>query len=313
MGESGRRVAGLIAENGGRVMAIDPGYSRPRAIHNHDNIAVVSGNHELLGRHLHADPADAVPEMLDRRWPSGFRDVSGWRGGDVDTASIPIIPAFARTVTPSREGWNVAVTGPDGRRWTIPARQVVLTCGAFGTTTLLLRSAKAGLSVSDSLGTQFRPNADVIACAAREVLSETVRVGSHEPGTYSEERLVIPTAAVNTEVTATLEWHRSAVMYWDDVDASTREDATPRPIGEVPIGDRLLMTQPSGGCRAAERADDGVVNGVGEVFACASGAAVHKGLMVADASVIPMALPYGLGVVKATIASHVAFWACSDA
>ena len=53
------------------------------------------------------------------------------------------------------------------------------------------------------------------------------------------------------------------------------------------LGDRLITVHPLGGCPMAERADDGVVNHRGQVFAGETGTAVHADLLVVDGSTLP--------------------------
>ncbi len=53
---------------------------------------------------------------------------------------------------------------------------------------------------------------------------------------------------------------------------------------------RLVTVHPLGGCRMADAAENGVVDGYGRVFAGAQGSAVHEGLYVLDGSIIPRSL-----------------------
>jgi cholesterol oxidase len=59
------------------------------------------------------------------------------------------------------------------------------------------------------------------------------------------------------------------------------------PIWTRRLRHRLLTVHPLGGCVIAERAEDGVVDHRGAVFAGPSGDAVHRGLYVWDGSIVP--------------------------
>ncbi len=83
----------------------------------------------------------------------------------------------------------------------------------------------------------------------------------------------------------------------DDRDRTTTEDIR-RTLGPMSaaIGGRLVSTgrrstvHPLGGCAMAERAELGVVDHAGRVFAGEKGTALHDGLYVVDASTVPCAL-----------------------
>lgn len=64
----------------------------------------------------------------------------------------------------------------------------------------------------------------------------------------------------------------------------------PIPTWNTLTNQQLLTGHPLGGCPMAEDAQDGVVNHKGQVYRDASGTAVHRGLYVADAAVIPRSL-----------------------
>jgi cholesterol oxidase len=81
--------------------------------------------------------------------------------------------ASVRTVVPAGDGrWNVRYQILDAGReafaageLTVNAAVVVLAAGTLGSTEILLRSRKAGLSTSDQLGTRFTGNGDVLGFA----------------------------------------------------------------------------------------------------------------------------------------------------
>lgn len=62
------------------------------------------------------------------------------------------------------------------------------------------------------------------------------------------------------------------------------------PIWNDLFDQRLVTVHPLGGCRMAESAEGGAVDGDGRVFAGAQGTAVHAGLYVLDGSIIPLSL-----------------------
>ena len=56
----------------------------------------------------------------------------------------------------------------------------------------------------------------------------------------------------------------------------------------------MVTAHPLGGCPMADDASQGVVNHKGQIFAGASGTAVHKGLYICDGSVIPHSIGVNL-------------------
>jgi len=62
------------------------------------------------------------------------------------------------------------------------------------------------------------------------------------------------------------------------------------PLWSKLTGYELLCTHPLGGCTMAERAEEGVVDHEGRVFASGAGTDVHEGLYISDGSVIPRPL-----------------------
>ena len=64
----------------------------------------------------------------------------------------------------------------------------------------------------------------------------------------------------------------------------------PNPIWSDLVGKKLITVHPLGGCAMAERAEEGVVDHAGRVFAGSAGAGVYDTLLVADGSVLPTSL-----------------------
>ena len=64
----------------------------------------------------------------------------------------------------------------------------------------------------------------------------------------------------------------------------------PDPIWSKLLGQRLITVHPLGGCAMGVDAGSGVVDHRGRVYCGSSGTAVHAGLYVADAAIIPMSL-----------------------
>ncbi len=64
----------------------------------------------------------------------------------------------------------------------------------------------------------------------------------------------------------------------------------PNPLWNRLLGHDLVTVHPLGGCRMADRAEDGVVNHRGQVFSAAAGSDVHEGLYVMDGAIIPRSL-----------------------
>jgi cholesterol oxidase len=64
----------------------------------------------------------------------------------------------------------------------------------------------------------------------------------------------------------------------------------PNPVWSELLGRKLVTVHPLGGCAMAERAEDGVVDHAGRVFASSGGTQVHEGLWIADGSVMPTSL-----------------------
>lgn len=62
------------------------------------------------------------------------------------------------------------------------------------------------------------------------------------------------------------------------------------PIWSKALHHSLMTVHPLGGCVMADRAQDGVVDHQGQVYAGAAGASVHEGLYIADGAIVPRAL-----------------------
>ncbi len=62
------------------------------------------------------------------------------------------------------------------------------------------------------------------------------------------------------------------------------------PVGARLLDNALLITHPLGGCAMGEDAESGVVDHEGRVFSAQEGTAVHEGLYVCDAAVIPRSI-----------------------
>ncbi len=92
------------------------------------------------------------------------------------------VGADVQQVLPSDTGWSVWVKDTaSGEVRVLQAARVVLAAGTLGSTEILLRSKKAGLSVSDKLGAQFSSNGDVWAFAYNANRPDEDRVGVEAP------------------------------------------------------------------------------------------------------------------------------------
>src|SRR5205085_11888407 len=72
--------------------------------------------------------------------------------------------------------------------------------------------------------------------------------------------------------------------------AATGGTYVPNPIWTEWLHHELVTVHPLGGCRMADDAAAGVVDGRCRVFAGEAGAAVHDGLYVCDGSIMPRSL-----------------------
>ncbi len=64
----------------------------------------------------------------------------------------------------------------------------------------------------------------------------------------------------------------------------------PNPMSTSPLGSKRITVHPLGGCGMGEDATRGATNHRGEVFSGSTGTDVHKGLLVMDGSVLPLAV-----------------------
>ena len=82
----------------------------------------------------------------------------------------------------------------------------------------------------------------------------------------------------------------------------------PNPLWNAALGRKLITVHPLGGCGMGDDAASGVVNHQGQVFAAATGDAVHEGLYVCDGA----ALPGAVGVNPLLTISALAERACQQ-
>lgn len=80
----------------------------------------------------------------------------------------------------------------------------------------------------------------------------------------------------------------------------------PNPVWTPRLRNSLVSVHPLGGCALADRAEYGVVNHRGQVYAGTVGDAVHSGLYVADGSLIPRALGVNPLLTISALAEYIA-------
>jgi hypothetical protein len=234
-----------------------------------------------------------------------------------------IRPAAGRVtwVEPAHNGWTVHGVDSQGGSISWTVNEVVLAAGAIGTTEILLRSGAAGLPLSDCVGDRFCANASSLAWSGDDVAawlspvegsaaSDSERSRDREVGRrnrLSPFRDIVPSAC-NED----LGYSR---LYWDDgVRVDWYQRAHDQVLGSalryVPFAssawrDLPVSLLPTGGCCAAEVAEDGVVNGAGQVFCEDRGPRVHAGLSVVDASLFSVPEAADLRNLKSAICDHV--------
>ena len=93
------------------------------------------------------------------------------------------------------------------------------------------------------------------------------------------------------------------------IEAATRElrgTFIPSPMWATPVGNMLVTVQPLGGCDMGNHGEHGVVNHKGQVFSGSIGKDVHKGLYVADGSVVPSPLGSNPSLTISALAERIA-------
>lgn len=119
--------------------------------------------------------------------------------------------------------------------------------------------------------------------------TQTYLVMSHDGAagrmTFADDRLAVTWPGVGG-----LEGFRRVAANIEKAVAATGGTYVPNPIWTEWLGHDLVTVHPLGGCRMADDAADGVVDGRCRVFAGESSAAIHDGLYVCDGSVMPRSL-----------------------
>ena len=197
-----------------------------------------------------------------------------------------------------------------------------------------LRSAANGLQVSNCLGERFCANASAFAWSPEDVVawiesgdqrSESQRSesefesnvqsvprgwGDRAPRparSMSPFRDIIP-AAVNEDFGySRLVWDEGVRVDWYERQPDQVLGAA---LQYVPFSSQRwrhlpVSVLPTGGCCAAEAAEDGVVNGAGQVFCAPSGSEVYAGLSVVDSSIFSMPEPEAIDELKSAVCEHV--------
>ncbi len=86
--------------------------------------------------------------------------------------------------------------------------------------------------------------------------------------------------------------------------ASLGAEYSPEMLYTKAMGHQLVTVHPLGGCVMADRAEDGVVDHLGEVFVGSSGARTHRGLHVLDGSIIARPLDTNPSLTIAALAER---------
>ena len=108
------------------------------------------------------------------------------------------------------------------------------------------------------------------------------------------------TVHLDDEGRVRIRWHAAgSTPFYEEANEFLRQAAEAadaiylrNPIWDELLEHALITVHPLGGCVMADRAEDGVVDHRGAVFAGPTGDAVHQGLYVWDGSIVPM--PIGL-------------------
>jgi cholesterol oxidase len=94
------------------------------------------------------------------------------------------------------------------------------------------------------------------------------------------------------------------------IDAAQGIDATQLrdPLWTRSFHKSLITVHPIGGCVMADDSDHGVVNGRGQLFSGGGGSHVHKGLYVADGSIVPRPLGVNPSLTISALAERIAHY-----
>jgi cholesterol oxidase len=119
--------------------------------------------------------------------------------------------------------------------------------------------------------------------------TQTFLVMSHDGAagrmSFADDRLAVEWPGVGE-----LEGFNRVAANLEKAVAATGGTYVPNPIWTEWLGHELVTVHPLGGCRMADDAAGGVVDGRCRVFSGESGAAVHDGLYVCDGSIMPRSL-----------------------
>jgi cholesterol oxidase len=123
---------------------------------------------------------------------------------------------------------------------------------------------------------------------ATEHLQTLLLMGRHD----DEGRLVLRDGHVGIEWPdpAVSDYYRAATAILATAATNGAGTYVGDPLSSRLLHDSLITVHPLGGCVMAERSEDGVVDHRGRPFDGPTGEAVHDGLVVADGSIVPVAL-----------------------